>query len=152
MSKENFYKLKAKLEETRLLTMQRRPSDVQANLEESAEDDINGAAGKLAVPGSERLATEAVVSSLPLSKPLAAKTCHGMEKALRSRVPAIRSGELLSIVFIRYTISFLSFCMRNVRKMLIILYHLQDKNLKEVKVHLFGNHRSSCSSRAKRSI
>jgi hypothetical protein len=95
--------------------MQRRPSDLEpANPEtgEVIEEDACGSKSEqtfsLAVPGSGDGANNIINKdfSNQISKPLS-NTCYGVGRALRSRVPAIRSGELLSIIFIRYTYDFI---------------------------------------------
>ena len=95
LTRENFYKLKNKLAEARLLTMQRRPSDPNG-LADSRGSSVSSEGDSNAEPENQ-----ANTLSRPISTASNNKSRHGIVRALRSRVQALRSGELLSILFIR---------------------------------------------------
>ena len=97
LTRENFYKLKAKLAEARALTMQRRPSDQVTDEEGSGSKTDRSSKDSLAPPGSENQGDE----DSKISRPLATANQNGIIKALRSRIQPIRAGELLSIMFMR---------------------------------------------------
>ena len=88
-------KFKNKLAEARLLTMQRRPSDPNglANSQDSSE-------GSTDQDAEEENNQDNPTISRPIST-ASNKSSHGIVRALRSRVQALRTGELLSILFIR---------------------------------------------------
>ena len=89
-------KFKNKLAEARLLTMQRRPSDPNglANSQDSSEGSTDQDAEE------ENNQDNPTTISRPIST-ASNKSSHGIVRALRSRVQALRTGELLSILFIR---------------------------------------------------
>ena len=98
LTRENFYKLKAKLAEARALTMQRRPSDQDGSDQEgSGSKTDRSSKDSLAPPGSENQGEE----DSKISRPLSTANQNGVIKALRSRIQPIRAGELLSIMFMR---------------------------------------------------
>ena len=108
LTRENFYKLKAKIAEARLLTMQRSPSDKSLTDEGGSTKGEQNSKDSLAPPGSENPAQAGDEQDSKVARPLstaanaAAKSCDGIVRAIRSRIQSIRAGELLSIMFIRY--------------------------------------------------
>ena len=84
--------------------MQRRNSDSTQNVfgeDNESKSDDSGASLESEEPAVIRAADQA---SRPVSRPLStssARSTSGIIKAIRSRIQAIRSGELLSIMFIR---------------------------------------------------
>ena len=88
-------KFKNKLAEARLLTMQRRSSDPMADSQDSSE-----VSSDQEPEAAENNQDNPTTISRPIST-ASNKSSHGIVRALRSRVQALRTGELLSILFIR---------------------------------------------------
>ena len=84
-------KFKNKLAEARLLTMQRRSSDPMADSQDSSE-----VSSDQEPEAAENNQDNPTTISRPIST-ASNKSSHGIVRALRSRVQALRTGELLSI-------------------------------------------------------
>ena len=83
--------------------MQRRNSDSTQNVfgEDNESKSVDSGAS---LESEEPAVIRADQASRPVSRPLStssARSTSGIIKAIRSRIQAIRSGELLSIMFIR---------------------------------------------------
>ncbi len=106
LTRENFYKLKGKLAEARLLTMQRRNSDSTNNVFEDASKQDSQHSSVDSEDQPQQPPRSSVSASRPLSTSSSRKSAtNGIVRAIRTRIQAIRAGELLSILFIRYAIT-----------------------------------------------
>ena len=103
LTRENFYKLKNKLAEARLLTMQRRNSDSTHLFEDDSKSKSNQSVDQNSLNDSadNDNAFESVSRPLSTTSSRQKSATNGIIRAIRSRIQAIRSGELLSILFIR---------------------------------------------------
>lgn len=109
LTRENFYKLKSKLAEARLLTMQRSDSThlfdttSKSNEDSDGEKEDSDSADATAAEAAEAADTvfDCVSRPISTSSSRAKSASNGIVRAIRSRIQAIRSGELLSIIFIR---------------------------------------------------
>ena len=78
--------------------MQRKPSNESGPEASRSSKSDQSSKDSLAPPGSELPGDDDSKISRPLGT---SKSCDGIVRAIRSRIQAIRAGELLSIMFMR---------------------------------------------------